>query len=191
MPVGDMKNILRYGRHLLHAKGRHGTHSPFVYAFVENVLRSKKRFHLKNISGRKLSNKEINLLIRIIYFLKPGRVLVDKELVNLLKSITSLPGLEGIAIAELDEYYIDQRGEGQTLLISSGTSIPAVALLRAALQKSTVSILFINPHAAISSEENWQFLSALPEVKMRLDLWHLGLLLNDPSFKASQYFRLR
>lgn len=198
-----MKNLLRYGRHLLHAKGRHGTHSPFVYAFVEHVLRSKKRYHLKNISGRKLSSKEVNLLIRTIYFLKPGRVLVDKELLNLLNSITSLHGLEGITIAELNERNVDQQVEVETLLISDSTNIvetrncaslpvlSTVALLRTAIQKSTVSVLFINPHANKSSAENWQFLSALPEVKMKLDLWYLGLLLNDPAFKASQYFRLR
>ena len=186
-----MKNILRYGRHLLHAKGRHGTHSPFVYAFVENVLRNKKRFSPKNIDDRKFSNKEINLLIRTIHFLKPDSILVDKELLNLLNGIVSLPGLENIATAELNERNVDQPTKEQTLLISSSANISTIALLRAAIQKSTVSILFINPHATISSEENWQSLSALPEVKMRLDLWHLGLLLNDPAFKASQYFRLR
>lgn len=191
MPVGDMKNILRYGRHLLHAKGRHGTHSPFVYAFVENVLRNKKQFSSKNISDRKLGNKEINLLIRTIYFLKPGNILVDEELLNLLNNIALLPGLENIAIAELNERNVDQPTERQTLLISSGASISTVGLLRAVIQKATVSILFINPHTTISSTEHWQSLSALPEVKMRLDLWHLGLLLNDPVFKASQYFRLR
>lgn len=191
MPVGDMKNILRYGRHLLHAKGRHGTHSPFVYAFVENVLRNKKRFSSKNISDRKLSNKEINLLIRTIYFLKPDNILVDEELLNLLNNIALLPGLENIAIAELNERNVDQPTKRQTLLISSGASISTVALLRTAIQKATVSILFINPHTTISSEEHWQSLSAMSEVKMRLDLWHLGLLLNDPVFKASQYFRLR
>lgn len=186
-----MKNILRYGRHLLHAKGRHGTHSPFVYAFVENVLRNKKRFSSKNISDRKLSNKEINLLIRTIYFLKPDNILVDEELLNLLNNIALLPGLENIAIAELNERNVDQPTKRQTLLISRGTSISTVALLRTAIQKATVSILFINPHTTISSAEHWQSLSAMSEVKMRLDLWHLGLLLNDPVFKASQYFRLR
>ncbi|MFA6056901.1 MAG: hypothetical protein WC756_01790 [Taibaiella sp.] len=185
-----MKNILRYGRHLLHAKGRHGTHSPFVYAFVENVLRNKKRFH-KNIADRKFSNKEINLLIRTIHFLKPESILVDKELLNLLNGIALMPGFEAIVITELNEHNVDQQAGERTLLISSGTSISAVALLSAAIQKSTVSILFINPHTTISSEENWQSLSVLPEVKMRLDLWYLGLLLNDPAFKASQYFRLR
>jgi hypothetical protein len=191
MPVGEMKNILRYGRHLLHAKGRHGTHSPFVYAFVENVLRSKKRFHFKNITDKKLSNKEINLLIRTIHFLKPDSILADKELLNLLNSVVSLPGLENIATAELNERTIDQQGEGETLLISRSTNISVLELLRAAIQKSTVSVLLINPHTTISSAENWQSLSALPEVKMSLDLWHLGLLLNDPAFKANQYFRLR
>lgn len=186
-----MKNILRYGRHLLHAKGRHGTHSPFVYAFVENVLRNKKRFYSKNIADRKFSNKEINLLIRTIHFLKPGSILADKELLNLLNSIVSLPGLGNIKTAALNEYNVDQKVEGQTLLISIGTNISSVALLRAAIQKSTVSVLFINPYTNKSSEENWQLLSALPEVNMSLDLWHMGLLLNDPAFKVSQYFRLR
>jgi hypothetical protein len=183
-----MKNILRYGRHLLRAKGRHGTHSPFVYAFVENVLRSKKRFPLKN---KKLGSKEINLLVKAIYFLKPDRILVDKAFMNLLNSIISLPALESITAMELNEGHVAQLADQKTLLLSDGISTSSFELLRTAIQKSTVSVLFINPHINQSSEENWQLLSALPEVKMRLDLWHLGLLLNDPSFKASQYFRLR
>jgi hypothetical protein len=188
MPVGDMKNILRYGRHLLHAKGRHGTHSPFVYAFVENVLRSKKRFHLK--ADRKLRRKEINLLIRTIHFLKPDRILVDKELLNLLGSINSLPGMGNITVSELTAHHALQPEDEKILLISDGT-ITNTELLKTTVHKSIVSVLVINPHINKLSEENWYALSALPEVRMRLDLWHVGLLLNDPAFKASQYFRLR
>ena len=33
--------ILQYLRHWRRAHGRHGTHSPFVYGFVEEVLRQK------------------------------------------------------------------------------------------------------------------------------------------------------
>jgi hypothetical protein len=192
MPAGSMKNMLRYGRHLLHAKGRHGTHSPFVYAFVENVLRSKRRFRLKRITAEKqLTVKATNLLIRTVHFLQPEKILVDKELLNLLNNIISSPGLEGITVVELNEYHVEQPAEEKTLLISDCTTPAHLALLRTAIQKSTVSVLFINPHANKFSTENWQLLSALPEVKMGLDLWYLGLLLNDPAFKASQYFRLR
>lgn len=190
MSAGSMKNMLRYGRHLLHAKGRHGTHSPFVYAFVEQVLRSKKRFRL-NISDRKLRGKEINLLIRAIYFIRPGKILVDAALMNLLSSIILLPGLESISLMELTEGHVAGLADEQTLLLSGSINTSSVALLRAAIQKSTVSVLLLNPHINKSSEENWKLLLALPEIKMRLDLWHLGLLLNDPAFKASQYFRLR
>jgi hypothetical protein len=190
MPVGNMKNMLGYGRHLLHAKGRHGTHSPFVYAFVENVLRSKKRFRL-NAADRKLRSKEINLLIRIIYFIKPDRILADKGLMNLLSNIISLPGLENIAVMELEEHHIAQLADEKTLLVSGNSSTACVALLSAVMQQSIVSVLLLNPHIDKSSEENWQLLLALPEIRMRLDLWYFGLLLNDPAFKASQYFRLR
>jgi hypothetical protein len=191
MPVGMMKNMLRYGRHLLHAKGRHGTHSPFVYAFVEHVLRSKKRFRL-SITDRKLRSKEINLLIRTIYFIRPDRILVDIALMDLLNSIISLPGLEDITVVELNEHHIVQLTDEKTsLLLSDSTSTASTALLSTAIQQSIVYVLLLNPHIDKSSEENWQLLLALPEIRMRLDLWHFGLLLNDPAFKASQYFRLR
>jgi hypothetical protein len=188
--VGNMKNMLRYGRHLLHAKGRHGTHSPFVYAIVENVLRSKKRFRL-NTADRKFRSKEINLLIRTIYFIMPDRILADAALMNLLKAIISLPGLENIMVTEINEHHVAQPSNEKILLLSDSTRADSVALLSTAIRKSIVSVLLLNPHTNKSSEESWQLLSALPEIKMRLDLWHFGLLLNDPAFKASQYFRLR
>jgi hypothetical protein len=190
MPVGNMKNMLRYGRHFLHAKGRHGTHSPFVYAFVENVLRSKKRFRL-DTADKKLRRKEINLLIRVIYFIRPDRILADAALMNLLNSIISLPGLESTAVMELNEHHIAQPGNEKTLLLSDGTSGASIGLLSTAIQHAVVSVLLLNPHINKSSEESWQLLLALPEIRMRLDLWYFGLLLNDPAFKASQYFRLR
>lgn len=185
-----MKNMLRFGRHLLHAKGRHGTHSPFVYAFVENVLRSRKRFRL-NITGRKFRRKEINLLARTIYFIRPDKILVDAALMNLLNGIISLPGLESIVVMELNEHNIAQPGNEKILFLSEGISDVSVALLSTAVNRSIASVLLLHPHINKSSEASWQLLSALTEVRMKLDLWHFGLLLNDPAFKASQYFRLR
>ena len=42
-----MYKLLQYLRYILVAKSRHGVHSPFVYAFIEEVLRNTPQNHIR------------------------------------------------------------------------------------------------------------------------------------------------
>jgi hypothetical protein len=186
-----MKKMLQFGRHFLRAKGRHGTHSPFVYAFVEQVLRSKEHFSIKNNTAA-FSRKEIDLLARTIKYLKPSRIVVDAEIIGLLKEIISATKQAHITLAAVDATSTYQQVEGgNTLIICSNNKAGKEKLLSDIIQQHTIFALLLKPHANEEVEKKWYELCALPNVKMRLDLWHFGLLVNDPSFKGSQYFRLR
>ena len=79
-----MKRLLNYSRHWFRSKGRHGTHSPFVYAFVEQVLRNKNKIkteRIQQLPARQtgLSLREMKLFYKTLYFLKPVYVLVPDD----------------------------------------------------------------------------------------------------------------
>lgn len=188
-----MKKILRRGKHFLRAKGRHGTHSPFVYAFVEQVLRNKSRFRLAyDVRQKGFTRKELNLLARTIRFLQPSCILADEHLMPLLRDVVPSITDEVIPVQNLKEGYLKRPvSAGQQLVVTLCYDAPSLTLLQSYLKQPDVYVLVVKPHASGAAEENWLALSEISEVNMRLDLWHLGVLINDAVFKASQSFRLR
>lgn len=186
-----MKKMLGYSKHLFRAQGRHGTHSPFVYAFVENVLRSTARLETEEIRKEyDWSRKEINLLARTILFLKPQRIYADEALTGFLNRIIALLNRDDLMVLPLvEEEIMKMQGEG--ILIISGNSSEQFSLLYAVLEHTPVSLLILRPHAGKDAETFWNRLAGCSGVKMQLDLWYAGVLMNDPAFKARQCFRLR
>jgi hypothetical protein len=187
-----MKKILRRSKHFLRAKGRHGTHSPFVYAFVEQVLRNKNRFRLNHeVRQKGFTRKELNLLARTIGFLQPSGILADEHLMPLLKEIIPAIKREDILLEDMKEGYLKQPDQAKKLIVTLCYDNPSLALLQQYLKQPEMYVLVVKPHATKAAEENWFALSDVSQVNMRLDLWHLGLLINDAVFKASQSFKLR
>lgn len=186
-----MKKILQYSKHFLAAKGRHGTHSPFVYRFVEEVLRNTKKFNYQGNTGI-LCRKEMNLLARTVRYISPSAIVADAALAGTLKDVISALGGDNISLSILDRNSLSgMEAEQDVLLISTNRDSETRDLLRSSLQGRSVYVLLLRPHADAVAEDNWYALSSVKEVQMRLDLWHCCLLVHDPAFKASQYFRLR
>jgi hypothetical protein len=57
-----MYRQIQYLKYLWNAKTRHGVHSPFVYAFIEQVLRSNKHKSLKDRIMQYFDTEEIKWL---------------------------------------------------------------------------------------------------------------------------------
>jgi predicted O-methyltransferase YrrM len=58
--VSKQHQIISYVKYLLQAKGPHGTHSPFIFSFINEVLKDKRQFYafeeIENLRSELLQN---------------------------------------------------------------------------------------------------------------------------------------
>ncbi len=187
-----MKRILNYSRHWLASKGRHGTHSPFVYAFVEQVLRNKNKIKTEQVKQLPwpesvFSLRETKLLYKSLYFLKPRYVLLPED-AGLGWAKQVLPHIVTGAVT-VPAGAFDYHAAGKDCLLL----LPAQQRYYPDFERAIgagISVLVVYPHRA-GDPALWERLYTDPRVKMSLDYWYFGLLLNDIAFKQKQHFRLR
>lgn len=186
-----MKRLLNYSRHWLKSKGRHGTHSPFVYAFVEQVLRNKNKIKAQQVRQlpvprQVLSLREMKLLYKTLYFLKPEQVLLpDDGGLDWIKDI--LPHIvAGVETGNTETF--DYTTGGKHCLLVMLAEDQYFTRVEQAIQAG-ITVLVLHPHGA--GPALWERLYTDPAVKMSLDYWYFGLLMNDMAFKQKQHFRLR
>jgi len=182
-----MKRILNHTRHWLKAKGRHGTHSPFVYAFVEQVLRSARNRTAPEEATPAFSAKETGLLVRTFRYL-------DKKVVYASASL--LPFARWLAEAAGTNVVVKSLEPGTDIpetdvLLFCECNAMALIYLKQAPAGQTLTVVLPLIHRDVTSEVYWQEAAVLENFKMVMDAWYFGLLSNHPDFKMKQFFRLR
>jgi len=160
--------LIAYLKYTRKAKGRHGTHSPFVYDLVDNVLLDKdpikKEYFIKCPS---LELKYENLLSRIAAYYN-------------YKEIVTLPGTNAI-INRPDMLLINS--EPNTWLNLPDEYAP--------LLKNESVIVITGIHKTAAHTGAWKKLAANDKVSMSIDLYGIGLLLFKEEFKEKQHFVLK
>lgn len=175
-----------YLKYRFKAKGRHGTHSPFVYAFVEQVLRKQKLQQ-----AFKGNTRKDRVLLQLIDFLKIKQIYLFPNAISVeISHVQSLfPKLKIIEISSIS--MVKDFENTLVLLDIEHIKEPEFDILQQQKGKENLSIYLNNINQNQSNQLVWNKVKEYNNFPMSLDFWIGGLLIQQNSFKIKQHFLLK
>jgi hypothetical protein len=170
-----MKNIfLNRLRYAITARGRYGTHSPFIYGFVEQVLRNKVKIS---------DDKVFNILYRILNYIRPGKVIMTAALYDRIRQQPAFDAFN-IQIFHPDKLSTD------ALCVFDIAELSAITVTGiAGVAENKILVYNIRKNKDMAAK--WSQLSAIGRFTYSIDCFSFGLLLNDKTFRQRQHFILK
>lgn len=163
--VPEMHYYLKYLRHYLVSHSRHGTHSPFVYRLVDEVLYQRpssiavEAVPLVYKRGGKKAVKKFLFLERLLKaFAFEEFKIADKSMQH---DLVQLFERHSHVSSKRTMHYINTDADYSEILADVAEH----------------DILIIEePHLSENREKHWEFLKRAQNVVVTIDLFHLGLV---------------
>lgn len=187
----SLQTLIEYLKYKRKAKTRHGVHSPFVFSFIEDVLRSKtgiSKLQLEKLlplDVLTMKGEPLQLLYRILSYYKINKVM-------------SLVEEQGKV-----QMYLGNDHIGHEL---QPTSYPADCILIDVKDPHAWNALYhmyehnlgadgmvivTNIHHSKLHGEEWEKLYSNSTVRLSIDAFHVGLLFFKEDFKEKQHFMVK
>lgn len=161
--------IQEYIKYRWKAKGRHGTHSPFVYAFVEQVLRGPRPATVQPDIKKHLQG----------------------GYASLLQQIADHYGCKKIVALQPEQE--EHRADCDMAILNSGDAGNWIRLFNSfkPVGMPQMIVVVCGIHSTARHTKKWNRLVAHPRVKLSMDLYGMGVLFFRDEFKEKQHFVLR
>ena len=174
-------SIWEYVRYRMRAKGRHGTHSPLVYALLDKGLRR--------------SHKDVNSSEK---YLNAQGMPYPSEI--FLKRFTLHFGFSELRVWSDNGGWVRYNAKGNRARtpfqifyeLREFSSDKMSGVLKKLIEEAGPQevICLKGIHASKSAREHWQIAQEQPQVSLSLDFFHYGFLFFTPAFKERQQFIL-
>lgn len=167
---------MNYLQYLLKAKGRHGTHSPFVYDFVEKALHPQRRYAYPVVVP---DVALAHTLYRVLSFLPYTQLYIDPAIASM--------SWVGAALPEAVYAIPEQVPEDALLIVEAKQAATIIADGRKMPQ--SLKILVWHPQ-----DKDAQLLNQLLENQLfncTMFTWNFSVLIAHPDFKRKQRYVLR
>jgi hypothetical protein len=180
------KVFLSYLKYKFYARGRHGTHSPFVYHFVEQVLRSKRKV-IDSSQHNYLKGKQKALLYRTIsYFPADTLIFIPTGICTEIEEL--IPGNYNIKALEITSHNFSVLSPHHSfLLVLPHHMLDELDLFFLQQLKINYQLLVIHPYKNLNG---WEKLKNSKAISISIFYWHFGLLIRNDAFKCKQHFIL-
>ncbi len=156
--------LTEYLKYLCRAKGRHGTHSPFVYALVENVLQKLPETLADSTYELPVKDNQLITALRAYYGYE--------QVIVMNSSMPEVQKADSIIITDIAE---PEARIGEILANLSDGSIVIVPGI----------------HKTKQDSDAWSRICSMPDIKMCIDLYTTGLIISRSEFREKQHFVLK
>ena len=174
--------LTEYIRYRWYAKTRHGIHSPFVYDFIERVLKNKPL--PDSPEGGDTEKTTPNIVIPGINHHLPNRY---QKIANRIAAVYSYKNIAVVAHETEEETF-----SCDFVVLTAKPKI-WIRLFNLYLPnlKPNSCILIANIHKTWRHTSKWNRICNHPKVKLSIDLYGMGLIFFKEDFKEKQKFVLR
>lgn len=184
----NLQTLIAYLKYKRKAKTRHGVHSPFVFSFIEDVLRSKtvvSRLQLERIlplDMLSLQGEPLQLLYRILSYYKVQHMM---SFIEEGGKVQLYLGNDHIGHELQPTNYA---ADCMLLDVKDPHAWNALYHMYEHNLNAQSMVIVTNIHKSKLHSAEWEKLHSQKDVRLSIDVFHIGLLFFKEDFKEQQHF---